>query len=150
MAGDLGDGFVTLYGDPDTVTEELFPAVERGIEKSGHNDSLDDVEKTIHVHCSYAGTEKAALEPCLPWRLTLLPVFFDQDIADPRYLQRHGDMVGAEQLRDEFVISTDPQDFVDVVETYVDCGFDHIVFQSSSPDQEAFCEMIAEEVMPSF
>jgi len=150
MAGDLGDGFVTVYEDPDTVTGTLFPAVERGVEKSARNESLDDVETTVHVHCSFAETKSEALESCLPWRLTLLPVFFSHDVADPRYLQRHGDVVGKEPLEDAFVISTDPQDFVDVTETYVDCGFDQIVFQSSSPDQEVFCEMMAEEVMPSF
>lgn len=149
MAGDIGDGFVTVYEDPETVREELFPAMRRGVEKS-EGKSFADVEKTVHVHCSFAETERAALEPCKPWRLTLLPVFFEQDIADPRYLQRHGDVVGVEQLKEAFVISTDPQDFVDVAETYVECGFDHVVFQSSSPDQSAFCEMIAEDVMPSF
>lgn len=150
MAGDLGDGFVTVYEDPGHVVDELFPAVQHGVEKSDHNNSFADVEKTIHVHCSFAETEAAALEPCKPWRLTLLPVFFEQDIADPRYLQKHGDRVSVDYLKDAFVIATDPQDLVDVTETYVDCGFDHIVFQSSSPDQELFCETMAEEVMPSF
>jgi coenzyme F420-dependent glucose-6-phosphate dehydrogenase len=150
MAGDLGDGYVTVYEDPDRVTGELFPAVGRGVEKSEHNESLDDVEKTVLVHCSFAETESAAIEPCLPWRLTLLPVFFEQDIADPRYLQKHGDRVGVDHLKEAFVVTTDPDDLLDVAQTYADCGFDHVVFQSSSPDQERFCEVMAEDVMPSF
>jgi coenzyme F420-dependent glucose-6-phosphate dehydrogenase len=48
------------------------------------------------------------------------------------------------------VITDDPQDIVDVTETYVDCGFDRIVYQSHSPDQEAFCRVVRDEVMPSF
>ena len=150
MAGDLGDGFVTVYGDPEEISEELFPAVRCGVEKSARNETFDDVEKTVHVHCSYAESESAALEPCLPWRVTLLPVFFDRDIADPRYLQEHGDRVGVDYLKEVFVVSSDPADFVDVAAEYVERGFDHVVFQSSSPDQTAFCEMIADEVMPSF
>ena len=151
MAGDLADGFVTVYQDPEKVRDVLFPAVERGVEKSKQEGkSFEDVEKTIHIHVSYADTEEAALEPCKPWRGTLLPVFFSEDIADPRYVQSHGEKVGLSQLKDAYVISTDPEDFLETTRTYVDCGFDHIVYQSSSPNQEAFCEMIAEEVMPVF
>ena len=150
MAGDLGDGFVTVYGDPEEISGDLFPAIRRGVEKSARNESFDGVEKTVHVHCSYAESESAALEPCLPWRCTLLPMVFDRDIADPRYLQEHGDRVGVDYLKDVFVISDDPGDFADVAAEYVERGFDHVVFQSSSPDQSAFCEMVADEVMPSF
>ncbi|MFB6106355.1 MAG: TIGR03557 family F420-dependent LLM class oxidoreductase [Halobacteriaceae archaeon] len=150
MAGDLGDGFVTVYEDPEKVESELFPAVDRGVEKSERNDDPDDVERTVHIHVSYAETEAAALEPCKPWRLTLLPMVFDIDVADPRYLQMHGDRVGVEQLKDAFVITDDPQDLLDVTQTYVDAGFDHVVYQSSSPDQAAFCDVVAEDVMPSF
>jgi len=150
MAGDLGDGFVTVYAEPDRITDELFPQVRRGVERSEKNDSPDDVETTIMIHCSYADTERAALEPCLPWRLTLLPVFFEYGIADPRYLQAHGDRVGVEQLKEAFLISTDPDEFVETIDEYAELGFDNVVLQSSSPDQTAFCRMMHDEVMPSF
>jgi coenzyme F420-dependent glucose-6-phosphate dehydrogenase len=150
MAGDLANGYLTIYQDTEYVTDELFPSVRDGVEKSDHNETFDDVEKTVLIHCSYADTMDAAVEPCKPWRLTLLPVFFEHGIADPRYLQAHGDKVGIEQLKDEFLISTDPEEFIDVIGEYVDCGFDHVVLQSSSPDQQQFCRMMAEEAMPSF
>ena len=150
MAGDLGDGFVTVYEDTDTATNELFPAVASGVEKSEHNESPDDVERTVLIHVAYADTKEAALEACKPWRLTLLPVFFEQDIADPRYLQTHGDRVSVEALEEAFVITTDPRDLINVAEDYVDCGFDQVVFQSSSPDQAAFCDIVESVVMPSF
>lgn len=150
MAGDLGDGFVTLYEDPERIKTELFPAVDRGVEKSDRNDSPDDVERTVHLHVSYAEDEERALEACKPWRCTLLPIVFDQDVADPRYLQRHGDKVSEDALRDAFVITDDPTDLVEAARTYVDAGFDQVVYQSSSPDQEAFCDVIREEVFPTF
>ncbi len=150
MAGDLADSYVTVFETPERAAEKLFPAVRRGIEKSTRNDSFDDVEKTVHIHCLLAETKPAALEPCLPWRLTLLSIVFAQDISDPRYLQLHGDLVSTRCLENHFVITTDPEDLLDVAERYVDSGFDHIVFQSSSPDQEAFCEAVSDVVMPSF
>lgn len=150
MAGDLGDGMATVYEDPERVKNELFPAVERGVEKSDHNEDFErDTHNAVHVHVSYADTVEAALEPCKPWRGTLLPIFFDANYADPRYIQMHGERVGDETLMDAFVITDDPQDLVDVTRTYVDAGFDEVVFQSSSPDQQQFCDVIAEHVIPS-
>jgi coenzyme F420-dependent glucose-6-phosphate dehydrogenase len=151
MAGDLGDGFITVFESPGRVQEELFPAVETGIGKSDRNAALDEIDRSIHIHVSYdPDDEEAALQPCLPWRGALLPVFFSEDVADPRYIQEHGDLVGVEALEDRFVITTDPQDIVDVTETYVDAGFDHIVYQSHSPDQAAFAEVVADEIVPRF
>ncbi|MFB6073838.1 MAG: TIGR03557 family F420-dependent LLM class oxidoreductase [Haloarculaceae archaeon] len=150
MAGDLGDGFVTVYESPESAREELFPAVERGVEKSDRNDSPADVHRTVHLHVSYAETEAAALEPCLPWRLTLDPGAFADDLADPRELQKRGADVTEAKLRETFVVTTDPQDLIDAAAAYVDAGFDEVVFQSSSPDQDAFCEVFEREVAPSF
>jgi len=151
MAGDLSDGFVTVYEKPEKIQNELFPAMERGIEKSDEEaKTMADMDNSVHIHVSYAETEEQALEPCKPWRGTLLPVFFDADYADPRFIQSHGERVGTDQLKDAFVITDDPQDLVDVTQTYVDCGFDHVVYQSSSPDQQAFVDVINEHVMPEF
>ncbi|WP_436910488.1 TIGR03557 family F420-dependent LLM class oxidoreductase [Halosimplex marinum] len=150
MAGDLGDGFVTVYETPESAREELFPAVERGVAKSDRNERPEDVHRTVHLHVSYAETDRAALEPCLPWRLTLKPEVFEADLADPRELQRHAEDVSEAELRETFVITTDPGDLVDAAAAYVDAGFDEVVFQSSSPDQTAFCEVFEREVAPSF
>jgi coenzyme F420-dependent glucose-6-phosphate dehydrogenase len=151
MAGDLGDGYVTVYEEPERVQNELFPAVERGIEKSDRNDSLADLDRSIHIHVSWdPDSEEAALRPCLPWRGTMLDIFFEADVADPRVIQDHGDRVSVDYLKENYVITDDIQDIVDETAKYVECGFDHVVFQSSSPDQAAFCEVLREEVFPSF
>ena len=151
MAGDLGDGLITVYDDPEFIQEELFSQTRRGVEKSERNQSFDDVEKTIHIHVSLADTEDAALEPTLPWRGALVERFYRDDVADPRTIQAAGEEEVTEQdLRDAFVITTDPQDIVDATAEYVECGFDHVVYQSHSPDQERFCQVVRDEVMPSF
>jgi coenzyme F420-dependent glucose-6-phosphate dehydrogenase len=151
MAGDLGDGYITVFESPERVQNELFPAVRRGVEKSDRNTSLEELDRSIHLHVSYdPDSESAALEPCLPWRGTMLDIFFQADVADPRTIQRHGDLVDPDHLEEHMTITTDPQDILDVTAKYVDCGFDHVVYQSHSPDQEAFCEVLEDEVFPSF
>lgn len=46
MAGDLGDGLLVVGQPPDRIESTLFPALERGVEKSDANGkTADDVEK---------------------------------------------------------------------------------------------------------
>ena len=153
MAGDLADGFVTVFESPERLEHTLFPAIKRGVKKSDRNDTLDDVQKCIHIHVSYdPEDEAAAMEPCLPWRGTQLPVFFSEDIADPRVIQAHGDKVNPDVLRENhgFVVTTDPEDVVEETRKYVDIGFDEIVYQSHSPDQQAFADLVADHILPAF
>jgi coenzyme F420-dependent glucose-6-phosphate dehydrogenase len=150
MAGDLGDGFVTVYEDQKSMDETLWPAVESGVGKSAHNESFDELHNSVHVHVSYDEDESKALEPCMPWRSTMLPVFFDANYADPRYLQAHGDKVGEKEVRDTIVVTDDIADVTAEVGRYVDMGFDEVVVQSHSPDQAEFCRLFEEEVMGSF
>jgi coenzyme F420-dependent glucose-6-phosphate dehydrogenase len=151
MAGDLGTGLFTVpEGDPAELADDLFPAIERGVEKSAYNDDLDDVERTVNVLVSYAEDRSAALRSIDPWSVLLLPFVFENAVSDPRYLQQHGDLVGTDVLEESFTITTDPSDLVDIVDTWDAAGFDRVVFQSASPDQEHFIETIQDEVMPSF
>ena len=153
MAGDLADGFVTVFESPERLEETLFPAIERGVKKSDRNHSIDDVEKCLHIHVSYdPEDEAAAMEPCLPWRGTQLPVFFSEDISDPRVVQEHGDKVDQNVLLENpgFIVTTDPEEIVEETAKYVDIGFDEIVFQSHSPNQQAFADVVTEHVIPAF
>ena len=153
MAGDLADGFVTVFESPDRLENTLFPAIKKGVKKSDRNDSFDDVKKCIHIHVSYdPDDEAAAMEPCLVWRGTQLPVFFSEDISDPRVIQAHGDKVDPNVLRENpgFIVTTDPEDIVEETRKYVDVGFDEIVYQSHSPDQAAFAEIIEDRIIPEF
>lgn len=151
MAGDLGNGLFTVpEGGPTELTDELFPAIERGVEKSAYNDEPDDVERTVNVLVSYGEEKSAALQSVKPWSVLLLPFVFDNPVSDPRYLQQHGDLVGDEVLKESFTITTDPDDLVDIVDKWESAGFDRVVFQSASPDQAHFIETVRDEVMPSF
>jgi len=151
MAGDLGDGLITVYEDPEFIEDTIFHQVRNGVAKSDRNEHFDDVEKTIHIHVSLDDDYEAALQPALCWRGTLVERFYKEDVADPRTIQAAGEAeVSEEELTDAYVVTDDPQDIIDVTETYVDTGFEHVVYQSHSPDQERFCQLVADEIMPSF
>jgi coenzyme F420-dependent glucose-6-phosphate dehydrogenase len=153
MAGDLGDGFLTVFEPPERLHEELYPAVETGVGKSDRNDDFEELPKCIHIHVSYdPDSREAAVEPCLPWRSTQIEEFFYEDDADPRAIQAEGDKLDPEVLSENpgFVITTDFDDIVAETRTYVEAGFDEIVFQSHSPDQQLFADLVEERIMPEF
>lgn len=147
MAGDLGDGIVVPSIDPERSSESLFPDVEAGIERSDRNGSLADLEKTVLVHCSYAETEEAALAACRPWRVML--VDSKRAVGDPRELQAAAQSIPTERLRDLVLPVTEPADLTEFVEAAEQAGFDHVLVQSSSPDQARFIELMGEDVLPA-
>lgn len=148
MAGDLGDGVIVPSTDPTRTSKDLFPALERGVEKSERNGSLDDLEKTILVHCSYAETEEAALAACRPWRVML--VDSKREVGDPRELQAAAESIPTERLRELVLPVTQPSTLIEFVRQCEQAGFDHVLVQSSSPDQTRFLEMMGEAVLPAF
>lgn len=148
MAGDLGDGLVMANADLDHVRDEILPSMKRGIKRSERNETMGDLDRVLHIHCSYADTIEEALEPCKPWRTTMLPEM--RNLGDPRYLQEHGEKVDTDHLLDAFVVFTDPADLIEATQDALDAGFTHIVYQSSSPDQARFIDMTEREVLPSF
>lgn len=151
MAGDLGDGLFTVpSGPPSQIESELFPAVRSGVERSERNDSFEDVDTTINLLCSYADTETAAMASIEPWKLFLAPDVTDSNIGDPREIQRRAATVDRDELASAYPITTDAGDIIEAIEPYVDAGFDRVVLQSVSPDQEQFCTVFEREIRPSF
>lgn len=151
MAGDLGDGLWTVpEGTAVEVRDQLFPAVEDGVEQSANNSAPDDVETTVSILCSYAEDEAAAVESVSPWRVLLLDDIADEPVSDPREIQRRTAAVDTDEVLEEFLVTDDPADLLDAAEAWVDAGFDRVVFHSASPDNLEFVETVRDEVMPSF
>jgi len=153
MAGDLGDGFLTVFETPERLGEELYPAIRTGIGKSERNEAFDEFPKCIHIHVSYdPDSEDAAMEPCLPWRGTQVERFFYEDVSDPRVIQAEGENVDPETLRANpgFVVTTDFEEIVAETRKYVEAGFDQVVYQSHSPDQQHVANLVAERIIPEF
>jgi len=150
MAGELADGFATVAFPPEQLRDEILPAVETGIERSDRTESRDDFELVVHIHGAYAESKRTAIEHLSPWKATLLPVFFEYDVSDPRFMREHGELVSDEALAEEMFVGTTPDDVIEKIEPYVELGADQILLQIATPDHEAFAEMLATEVFPCF
>ncbi|MFB6170879.1 MAG: TIGR03557 family F420-dependent LLM class oxidoreductase [Haloarculaceae archaeon] len=143
VAGRYADGFLTL-ADPKTYRETLVPALEEGAEAAGRDPA--DVTRIRQLTVSYADDYEAAVDAMGFWR-GAAAVGFDEAVHDPREIEARGRELSREETAGTGLVTTDATDLAATVERHRDAGFDGIEFLSSSPDQLAFVEAMADEVL---
>lgn len=147
LAGLLADAFMTLPVDDLTAyTQKLFPALDSGAREVGRRG--EEVEKSLLVHVGFHEEDyEKALKSLLPWRGTLLPIFFDLNVYDPKYIEMHGNRVSENLVKDVFLVATKAEEVIKYLEKYLALGFRHIAF-SVSGDPIGFIRVLGREVAP--
>jgi coenzyme F420-dependent glucose-6-phosphate dehydrogenase len=147
FAGRAGDGYITTSGkDPALYTDTLLPAVSEGAEKAGR--SVADLEMMIEVKVSFDHDRDAAMAATHFWGALGLTPEQKQGVEDPVEMQRLADALSVEQTAKRFIVSTDPDEHVQKIKTYLDLGFNHLVFLAPGPDQAKFLKLYGEEILP--
>ena len=147
FAGRAGDGYITTSGkDPALYTDTLLPAVTEGAEKAGR--SVADLDMMIEVKVSFDHDRDAALAATHFWGALGLTPEQKQGVEDPVEMQRLADALSVEQTAKRFIVSTDPDEHVEKIKTYLDLGFNHLVFHAPGPDQATFLKLYGEEILP--
>ena len=147
FAGRAGDGYITTSGkDPALYTDTLLPAVTEGAEKAGR--SVADLDMMIEVKVSFDHDRDAALAATHFWGALGLTPEQKQGVEDPVEMQRLADALSVEQTAKRFIVSTDPDEHVERIKTYLDLGFNHLVFHAPGPDQARFLKLYGEEILP--
>ena len=147
FAGRAGDGYITTSGkDPALYTDTLLPAVTEGAEKAGRQ--VADLEMMIEVKVSFDHDRDAALAATHFWGALGLTPEQKQGVEDPVEMQRLADALSVEQTAKRFIVSTDPDEHVEKIKTYLDLGFNHLVFHAPGPDQAKFLKLYGEEILP--
>ena len=147
FAGRAGDGWITTSGkDPALYTDTLMPAIAEGAEKVGR--SISDIDMMIEVKVSFDHDRDAAMQATRFWGALGLTPEQKQGVEDPVEMQRLADALTAEQTAKRFIVSTDPDEHVEKIKTYLDLGFNHLVFHAPGPDQARFLELYGQEILP--
>ena len=147
FAGRAGDGYITTSGkDPALYTDTLLPAVTEGAEKAGR--SVADLDMMIEVKVSFDHDRDAAMAATHFWGALGLTPEQKQGVEDPVEMQRLADALSVEQTAKRFIVSTDPDEHVQKIKTYLDLGFNHLVFHAPGPDQAKFLKLYGEEILP--
>ena len=147
IAGKYAEGYITAF----LVSEEhlrnvLIPAIERGAEKMGRDPSK--IEKVVELDIGYDKDYTKALKKVRFWAGSILPFGYKYGISDPREIEAMGNFVGDEQVAKAFAIGTKAEDFISKIEKLIKMGFSHIYLVSTSPDEKAFIELCAKQILP--
>jgi coenzyme F420-dependent glucose-6-phosphate dehydrogenase len=147
FAGRQGDGYITTSGkDPALYTDTLLPAVREGAEKAAR--SVEDIEMMIEVKVSFDHSLEDAMNATHFWGALGLTPEQKAGVEDPVEMQRLADELSVEQTAKRFIVSTDPDEHVAAIKTYVDLGFNHLVFHAPGPDQAKFLKLYGDEILP--
>ncbi|HZC71893.1 MAG TPA: glucose-6-phosphate dehydrogenase (coenzyme-F420) [Jatrophihabitans sp.] len=147
FAGRQGDGYITTSGkDPALYTDTLIPAVREGAEKAGR--TVSDIDMAIEVKVSFDHSREDAMNATHFWGALGLTPEQKAGVEDPVEMQRLADELSVEQTARRFIVSTDPDEHVERIKTYVDLGFNHLVFHAPGPDQAKFLKLYGEEILP--
>ncbi|MGH8962571.1 MAG: glucose-6-phosphate dehydrogenase (coenzyme-F420) [Jatrophihabitantaceae bacterium] len=146
-AGRVGDGYITTSGKGESLyADTLLPAVREGAEKSGR--SISDLDLMIEVKVSFDHDRDAAMEATRFWGALGLSAEQKSGVEDPVQMQQLADALSTEQTAKRFIVSTDPDEHVARVKTYLELGFTHLVFHAPGPDQEKFLRLYGQEILP--
>lgn len=147
VAGRYGDGLLTYcaVGPIDYYKQTLFPAFERGARDAGKN--IHDLDRIVQILVSYDEDFDKAVGSCRFWAGTLVPLFFDYGVYDPRVIESVAKMISSERIAQAWMVVTSPEEAIRRTREYLDAGFTHVEYISSSPDESKFIRVFGENVV---
>ena len=146
-AGRSGDGFICTSGKKrELYTETLLPNVTEGIAASGREKPHYD--RMLEVKVSFDTDRERALNDTRHWAALALTPEEKISVEDPREMEKLSDALPVERAASRWIVSTDPDEHVEKIGTYVGLGFNHLVFHAPGPDQERALRLYAEHILP--
>jgi coenzyme F420-dependent glucose-6-phosphate dehydrogenase len=146
-AGSTSEGFICTSGkDQSLYTQTLLPNVEAGLKQAGR--ASDAIDRMIEVKVSFDPDLRRAMENTRNWAALSLSAEEKLSVEDPLEMERLADALPVERAAQRWIVSSDPDEHVERIKTYVDLGFRHLVFHAPGKDQARFIRLYAEHIMP--
>jgi len=146
-AGRAGDGFICTSGKgAELYVDQLLPNVEAGRAESELRDR--PFERMIEVKVSFDTDYDRALNDTRHWAALSLSAEEKHSVQDPAEMERLAAELPIERVAKRWIVSSDPDEHVAAIRTYIDYGFDHLVFHAPGPDQSRFLRLYAEHILP--
>jgi coenzyme F420-dependent glucose-6-phosphate dehydrogenase len=146
-AGRTADGFICTSGKKrELYTETLLPKVAEGLAETPSK--ADTYDHMIEVKVSFDTDRDRALQDTRHWAALALSSEEKMSVEDPAEIERLANALPLERAASRWIISTDPDEHVERIGTYVDLGFRHLVFHAPGPDQPRFLHLYSEQVLP--
>jgi len=147
LAGRVGDGLICTSGKGAALyTETLLPALVEAATKAKRDPA--SLERMIEVKVSFDTDRQRAMEDTRYWAALALPAEDKVGVEDPLEMERRSAALPIEKAASRWLVSSDPEEHVEQIATYVDYGFDHLVFHFPGDDQEAAIARYAKQILP--
>jgi coenzyme F420-dependent glucose-6-phosphate dehydrogenase len=148
LAGMEGDGLICTSGKKrELYTETLLPNVRAGLAAAGKPEGAG-FERMIEMKVSFDSDPARAAGDTHYWGALALKPEERDHVGDPVEMERLADALPVERTVSRWLVSSDADDMVEKIATYVDLGFDHLVFHAPGPDQARFLSLFGEQVLP--
>lgn len=146
-AGRAGDGFICTSGKgAELYVDQLLPNVMQGRAESGRENL--PFERMIEVKVSFDTDAETALNNTRAWAALSLSAEEKHSVEDPAEMERLASQLPIERIAKRWIVSSDPDEHVAAIKTYMDYGFDHLVFHAPGEDQSRFIALYAKEILP--
>jgi len=146
-AGREGDGFICTSGKgAELYVDQLLPNVAVGRSESGRENK--PFERMIEVKVSFDPDAARALNDTRHWAALSLSAEEKHSVEDPEEMERLAEALPIERVAKRWIVSSDPDEHVAAIKTYIDYGFDHLVFHAPGPDQSRFLSLYARDILP--
>jgi G6PDH family F420-dependent oxidoreductase len=96
---------------------------------------------------SEAEARRTALEI---WPNAALGGELSQELPTPAHFEQATQNATEEQVAKQVICGPDPRRHIDIIQKYVDAGFDHVYIHQVGPDQEGFIDFYRREILPQF
>jgi len=146
-AGRQGDGFICTSGKGMPLyTETLLPNLADGLKASSAPDRQYD--RMIEMKVSFDPEHQRAMEDTREWAALALTPEEKVSVEDPREMERLAAALPVERTASRWIVSSDPDEHVEKIRTYIELGFRHLVFHAPGHDQERFLRLYGAQVLP--
>lgn len=138
--GSWADGLITI-SHPLPKLKEVVEAFCRG---GGEGKPM-----ILKVQLSYDRNEEAARQKAYQqWRNNIFENILMTELRTPQQFDAAGAFVQPHELDAHVRISSDPQQYIEWLQEYVDIGFDELILHNVNREQEQFIECFGEKVLP--
>jgi len=150
LAGEEGDGFITIETNHTKIKDVLIPAFEEGSKMGNERHETKDKgkEKVLFIPASYDEDEEKALSSIRFWRGSMIKAFYEAEIHDPRKIEENGLVIEDDSLKKNMFLITNEEEGIKKLSNFENAGITEIVLTNSSPNKKKLIDLLVEKMIP--
>lgn len=135
IAAEIGDGLINTAPDREVV--EIF-----------EHEHVGERPKYGQFTVCWAEDEAAAIKTAhKQWANGALKGSLGQELPTPTHFEQAAQMVREEDVANSIICGNDPQKHLDMIQKFVDAGYDHVYVHQVGPDQEGFFRFYQQHIL---